>query len=216
MPVDIFAYFYLPLLLFTAGIAVYRWRVLSIADKWMCVLMIATLIEESFSKYYASTIHYNFFTYHIYTLVELFLISLYFDRSIGFRKPYLIGIIIGACGVVLSLINTFYFQSTHTFNSYFLLFEGVIVLSFCLLSFYRLLIRDNIVPGKMAQFWLTICFMFYQSLAYANNGVYGALAGQNNLLSSILDWSRQIVNLLFYFGIALVFIRYKKLIPSGE
>jgi hypothetical protein len=216
MSIILFESIYLPLLLLTAGIAFYRWRILSKADRWICTLLFITLLQESLSGYLGLMKKANFATFHFYTAIELFLIALYFDRSIGFRRPYIVGICIGIAGIIVSAINTYFFQPMEKFNSYFLLFEQCVILSLCLLSFYRLLIRDNIVPSKMAHFWLTICFLFYSSLTYADNGLYGAMVGHNNVLSKILDWTRQIANILFYFGIALVFIRYKKLIPSGE
>lgn len=216
MTLQFYSSLYLPLLLLTALLAIYRWKILSVADKWICVLLVVTLIQESVSVYLGLIHLDNFFTYHIYTFIELFLIALYFDRSIGFKPPNLNGIIIGICGMVLSLINTFFFQSTQKFNSYFLLLEQCVIIALCLLSFYRLLIREDIVPSRTAHFWLTICFLFYSSLTYANNGLYTAVVGYDTALSRILNWTREIANLLFYIGIALVFVRYKKLVPSGE
>lgn len=216
MPLRFFSSFYLPLLFLTALLAIYRWQILSKADKWICVLLVVTLIQECISTYIGLIKLDNFFAYHVYTFIELFLIALYFDRSIGFRKPYFYGIIIGVTGIILSLVNTFYFQSTQKFNSYFLLFEQCVIISLCLLSFYRLLLREDVVPSKMTHFWVAICFLFYSSLTLANNGLYAAVIGYDTQLSRILNWTREIANLLFYLGIAVVFVRYKKLVPSGE
>lgn len=211
----VFSNFYLPLLFFTAGISIYRWRILGKADKWMCILLITTLIQECLSRWLAFKGN-NFIMFHIYAPVELFLISLYFDRSIRFRKPYVVSIVVGISGIILGVINTIYLQSYKQINSYMLLLEACVILSFCMLSFYRLLIREDIVPVKMAHFWLTICFLFYCSLTFAVIGLYGALVGANNTLAKIFDLTLYIANLLLYSGIAVVFIRYKKLIPSGE
>jgi hypothetical protein len=144
------------------------------------------------------------------------LISLYFDRSIGFRKPFVIGISVGVAGIILSLVNALYFQSVRNINSYILLLEGCVIISFCMLSFYRLLIRDNIVPGKMAHFWFTICFLFYSTLTFVIYGLYGAMVGRGTTLATIFDVTLYFANLMLYSGIAIIFLRYKKLIPSGE
>jgi hypothetical protein len=204
------------LLLITAGYAVYRWELLSNADRWICVLLCLTLVQECIAGHLLFTYRNNFFTYHIYTPIELFVIVNYFVRSIGLGNSEYTGVWLGIAGIMLSLINSLLLQSFYQINSYYLLFEGLVVLGFCLISFYRLLIKDDVVPGRMVHFWITICFLFYWSLTYANLGLYGAQVGKNSLLTKIFDVTLYSANLLFYFGIALVFVRYKKLIPSGE
>ena len=208
--------FYQLLLLITAGCAVYRWELLSKADKWICVLLCLTLVQECIASHLRFTYRSNFFTFHIYTPIELFVIVNYFGRSIGLGNSKYTGVWLGLAAILISVVNTLFLQSFHQINSYYLLFEGLVVLGFCLLSFYRLLIKDDVVPGKMAHFWITICFLFYWSLTYANLGLYGALLGKNSLLTKIFDATLYSANLLFYFGVALIFVRYKKLIPSGE
>ena len=210
-----FSNFYLPLLFIAAAIALFYWRILSLADRWMSILLIVTIIQECISRFLAFQGN-NFITFHIYTPIELFLISIYFDRSISFKRPYRVGIIVGVAGIILAAINTIFFQSVKGINSYFLIFEACVILSFCMLSFYRLLIRDNIIPRRMTHFWLTICFLFYSSLTFVIYGLYGAMIGHDTSLAKIFDLTLYFANLFLYFGIALVFFRYKKLIPSGE
>jgi hypothetical protein len=68
----------------------------------------------------------------------------------------------------------------------------------------------------MAHFWFIICFLFYWSLTYANFGLYGAQLNSKNIVSVIFNFTLLAANYLFYIGIATIFLRYKKLIPSGE
>jgi len=217
MDFETFSIIYLTVLFITVGLAIYRWRILSTADRFMCLLLFATLIAEGFSNFLARTGN-NFLTYHFYTPIELFLISLYFDRSIRFRRPYFIGLIVGISGIILSIINTSYFQPYDQFNSYILLLDACVIVIFCFLSFYRLLIKEDAVPVKMAHFWLTICFLFFSSFTFVFYGLYGTLVGQdhNSRLAYIFNYALWFSNLFLYIGIAIVFIRYKKLIPSGE
>ena len=207
---------YISLLILAALISLYRWPILSRADRWVCLLLCATLLQESLAEYFKVQFKNNFITYHIYTPIELFIIALYFDQSMRFKHPYRVGISIGILGIILSIINTVYFQPIHTFNSYYLLFEGCIVVSLCLLSFYKLLIREDIITRRMSNFWLTMCFLFYWSLTYVNLGLFTVQIGRDDMLAKVFTWTLYLANLLFYFGLALVFLRYKKLIPSGE
>jgi hypothetical protein len=215
MPDIVFWILYLPLLLIVAGIALSKWKILSTADRWMAALLLVTVAQECLSRFLASNGN-NFRSYHIYTPIELFFISMYFDRSIAFRHAYRLGGIIAVVGFILAFVNVLYFQPFDRFNSYFLMFEACVILSFCMLSFYRLLIRDDVVPGKMTQFWLTLCFLFYSSLTFVIYGLYGAMIGHKSSLSNIFGFTLFFANFSLYFGIGIVFSRYKKMIPSGE
>jgi len=61
-----------------------------------------------------------------------------------------------------------------------------------------------------------MCFLFYWSLTYVNLGLFTVQIGRDDMLAKVFTWTLYLANLLFYFGLALVFLRYKKLIPSGE
>ena len=207
---------YLLTVTFAAIATVYRWRLLSIADRWIAILMVATSVQELAAAYLALYYHNNFATFHIYTPIEIGIICMYFDRSIRFRKPYVIGGIIAGISALVSIYNSVELQPLDMMNTYFILYEGCLIIIFCLLSFYKLLIRDDIVPGRMTHFWLTICFLFYWTLTYANLGLFARVPEDQVTLRAIFIWTLYFANLLFYLGIITVFVRYKKLIPSGD
>jgi hypothetical protein len=71
MSYNLFSNIYLPLLCITAMLALYRWQVLSKADKWMSILMVITLVQECLSRYLAHKGN-NFPTFHFYTPIELY------------------------------------------------------------------------------------------------------------------------------------------------
>jgi hypothetical protein len=206
----------LSLLLITIVIALRQWKILSRADRWMSVLLILTFIQESVAGYLAIHKMNNFPTYHVYTPIELFLIINYFDQSIQIIKDRYVGVYLGLAAVVISIINTLFFQSFYSINSYYLLFEGIVVIGLCMLSFYKLLVREDVVPQKMVLFWISVCFLFYWCLSYTDLGMWVATIDRNNLFKKILAAALYYANILFYLGLATVFFRYKKLIPSGE
>lgn len=207
---------YVPLLFITFCIAVVQWKKLSKADRWICLLLIISFIQECVARYYHVKYRNNFPTFHVYTPIELSIIIIYFNSSIGFIKHRYFELSTFAICGILGFLNTRYIQSLYQFNSYYLLFEGCVVIGLCMLSFYRLLIREDIVPGRMAHFWFIICFLFYWSLTYANFGLYGAQLNSETIVATIFNFTIQAANFLFYIGIATIFLRYKKLIPSGE
>ncbi len=206
---------YLLVLCLAAIATLSRWRLLSSADRWIPVLILATLTQECIAYVMSRVFGNNYPSYHVYTPIEVAIICMYFDRSMRFRSPYVIGGSIAGFSVLLSVFITWKLQPMNTYNSYFLLYEGCLVIVFCLLSFYKLLIRDDLTPVKMAHFWLTICFLLYWSLVFANLGLFNLIPSEQKFLRSTFIWALYCANLLFYLGIVTVFVRYKKLIPSG-
>lgn len=207
---------YLLVLSFAAIATLYRWRLLSSADRWIPILMLATLAQECVANVMSRVTGNNYPSYHVYTPIEVCIICLYFDRSMRFRFPYVIGSTIAGISVLLSIFISWKWQPVDTFNSYFLLYEGCLVIVFCLLSFYKLLIREDVIPGRMAHFWLTICFLLYWSLTFANLGLFARVPVEQVYLRTIFRITLYCANLLFYLGIIGVFVRYEKLIPSGD
>lgn len=207
---------YLALLICTLGISLYRWKFLSKADRWICLLLLITIIQENIANYFYQKFGNNLITYHFYTPVELCLIVLYFNSSLRLGNSMVFGGFAVLICIALALINVIFFQPLSSFNSYYLLFEGCIVIGLCLLSLYKLLIREEVIPNKMVHFWFIICFLFYWSLTYANFGLYSESVKVGGTVDAIFNWALYFANYLFYLGIAIVFIRYKKLIPSGD
>lgn len=207
---------YEALLLFTAASAISRWRFLSNADKWIAILLLITILQEGIAGVLRTLYVNNFITYHIYTPIELYFIINYFIRATRVKNATILGITLGLFAVLLSILNTIYLQGLKQWNSYYLLFEGIVVICFCLFSFYRILIRDNVTPKNMALFWISSNFLFYWCLTFINVGMYPLIIGTTNLLRLLISTTLLYANLLFYAGIAIVFLRYKKLVPSGE
>ncbi|MEO6832754.1 MAG: hypothetical protein ABI378_09735 [Chitinophagaceae bacterium] len=193
-----------------------RWPILKKADRWICLLLSLTVIEESLAEYFKIYFRNNSVIYHIYTPIELFIICIYFDLSLKITKPYRLAFLIGIPGIIVSAFITIYIQPYYKFNSYFLLIEGLVIVSLCLLAFYKLLLREDIVPKMMAQFWLTISFLLYWSVTYISLGLFSGEVNNIDFVAKIIAWTLYIPNFLFYVSLMIVFIRYKKLIPSGE
>jgi hypothetical protein len=206
---------YFLLLLSINLLSIIRWKHFGVAEKAVAILIGVTVISEALSTFASYRWHNNLTVYHIYSPVEFFLISLYFNYSIvAFRKRN-IGVLVGASGVIFSLFNTLFIQRITTINSYFLLFEGTAIIIYCLLSFHQILMDEEQLPYRFAHFWITICFLIYWSSTFTGWGIYTVLHWKDSTVSTIFNKVLAAANFTFYLGIGLVFLRYKKLIPSG-
>ena len=207
---------YLLLLLSINVLAIIKRKNLATADRILALFMTITFLEESLSFLLATKKHNNFPLFHISGPVEFLFTSLYFNYAIRFFRKRNIGIIIGSAGVVLSLFNTAYYQHTTTINSNFLLFEGTVIIIYCLLSFHQILLDETRLPYRFASFWFTICFLTYWTTTFTGWGVYALLDQQDSVIIYTFGIILAAINFIYYTGIALVFLFYKKLIPASD
>jgi hypothetical protein len=212
---DVKAIAYFTLLLLVSVLGIVKWKSLNLAEKYMAILMPVTLVTEWLAFLIIKNSGNSLPVYHVFNPVEFLLISLYFNQSIEAFKRKNIGLYVGVAGMLIGLMNTLLFQKPTTINSYFLLFEGTVVIIFCLLSFHQILLDEEHLPYGFAHFWITICFMVFYSTTFTGWGIYTILDPKERVINSIFHNVLATVNFIFYTGIAAIFINYKKLTPSG-
>ncbi|MBS1644511.1 MAG: hypothetical protein JST36_05675 [Bacteroidetes bacterium] len=61
-----------------------------------------------------------------------------------------------------------------------------------------------------------MAFLLYWSLTYVSLGLFSGESQNIDFVAKIIAWALYVSNLLFYAGLLIIFIRYKRLIPSGE
>ena len=209
-----FSYYILLVAICIAGGA--QWNKVSRADKWMIVLAAITAINEPITYWAKIRYHNNLLFYNCYTPFEFLCYCMYFNNSLPLLKKYGIGVYVGILGFVLAVINTLAFQPIHTVNSYFLLFEGTVIIIFCLISFYRMFLKAVEVPYRQAHFWFVLCMLLFWSTAFTGFGLWAILNEKDRPINRIFDAIILMDTYLLYGGMSIIFIRYKKLVPSGE
>lgn len=176
------------------------------------LLVISSFINEIVATTYAYKIGNSNIVYGFYSPIELFLISLYFNYSIdGFSRKRL-GVIIGSVCLVIGYVNYFIIQSPKQLNNFYLLFESIVVVSFSLYSFYRMLLADDsLILTKYPHFWFTTILFFFWTSTLFLWGTYGYLTKNAGIANNILLNVLLFVNIIYYLGYGFVFLRYKKM-----
>lgn len=154
--------------------------------------------------------------YHIYSPLELVLLSLYFNECVASLRKYRAGYIVGAAGIVAAVVNARWFQPTTTMNANFLLLEGTAVVIFCLLSLQQLVLDEERALMRQAQFWITCLLLIYWSLTFTGWGIFMFIEKGGAALHALFYKVLSGANYLLYGGLALVFLLYKRLTPSGH
>jgi len=207
-----FAIYYC-LLFFTACLSATYFRRLAFPDKLIGVLVLATFFNELLSFFADKIYHNNLPLYHIFCPIELLLISLYFSYSV--RVLRIIAVVVGLLGVPLSILNCWLFQPLKTINSNFLLFEATAIILYSFTSFRQILLEEERLPYDFAQFWISTGFAIFWGATFTGWGLYTVIDPDEFLINPIFGNVLIAVNYLLYLGISYVFLRYKKLIPSG-
>lgn len=203
------------ILLFLTVIAtVIRWKELRNTDRIIGFFILLAGFGELASYFLIKFVGSNYFFSHIYSPIELFVLCFYFNQSIlSFRKRNL-GIYIGIVGIIVSLIDSIFFQNPFTsLNSYFLLFEASVIIVLCLISFFQILMDEERMPYNFAHFWITIGLLFFWCSTFTGWGLF-SLLGRSEALS-LFTMLLRCIQWILYGALLLVLIRYKKLIPSG-
>lgn len=207
-------FIYLLLLFITFCLGARKWGILQASDKVITVLIGLTLLQEATAFLCYKYIGNNIFTYHIYSPIEFFLICFYFNLINKILRKNNIGLLIGIAGVIVSIINTSNFQPLKTFNSYYLLFEGTIIIILCLLTLCDVLLSDSFDFNRRSYFWITLALMLYWSITYTGWGIFNLLNAENRSFLKTFMVISQGSNIVFYISIGFVFIYYKKFIPA--
>lgn len=199
-----------------AALAIVRWKHFSPADRIVGILLIVTVVQETISFGMVRVMHRNnMVTYHIYSPVELLLICLWLYNSHAWKRARAFALSCGVAGCLLSLLNSIFLQSIHIPNTYFLLIEGALIIQLSLTSIAGLVMRESADPYRMVHFWIALDLIFYWSITLVAYGMIG-LTTENDMVAH--HWARIILllaNILFYTALGVIFLRYKKLIPSG-
>jgi len=158
------------ILIVTAAIPVifgtYHYRKLDIGTKIFFYLAVFSFIDESVAYYSALHYHNNMFIYNIANIIEVFIVSLYFNATIKFFKERNFGIIIGILSVIFGIINNFFIQSPNGITNYFLFFQALITIAMSIFSLSMFMIHGSGNVKKEVHFWFPAILMFSWSSVY--------------------------------------------------
>lgn len=139
--------------------------------------------------------------YHIYSVVELELTTIYFLYTIAIKRKTLIAILAGIMWSVMAIINCIYcYQPLTVFNSNYLLLETIVIIGMSLYALIHIFKDDSIVSVinyDMFFVWISFLvlwtgsFFFWAGLSLIYKSSY------RNILAS----GQAILNIVTYIGV---------------
>ncbi len=210
-------YSYYAILLLTFLCALYRYKIVSRALKFLVVLLGASCASEGIAYYASIKYHNNMPVYAIYNLVELGLTSLYFNYCIIAFEKRKIGYYIAFAGIILGTVNILFIQGPDVVDSYFMVLEGLFIMGMSIISLFQLLMKKGELRlYKYPDFWVAIIFLFFWSATVLNWTVYNFFIVRFTAYIPVIDVSLVVVNIFVYIGLGCIFILYPRLYDSAK
>lgn len=199
---------YLSVLLSVIGAMIY-WR-LDSTLKIFCIFLIVTGALECMSFALSYIQVNNLRLVHIYTLLELVILSMFFLSVFKKMKlEYPIKTITGVL-LLLCILNSIFIQPLDTFNSYAATLVSLTLISYCILTFYHLLGRDDSKYNKIR--WLVSGLLLYQMTSFVVMA-FSNILSQMAVEVDLIVWFMRIVIMIvtkILFGAIILLAAFPK------
>jgi hypothetical protein len=191
--------FFLILFVLNIMLGIYRFKVLRFQSRLILFLVIFTLITEICNYFSAKYLGTNFPSIHIYTAVELLVLSIayYYELKIVNKKGYFTMVIFY---LLFCLGNAFFFQPAWThLNSYAQLLESIFFTYLALLFFYQFIKGDNKYPlYQYSFFWINVGFLIYLIGNLLFSGLYNRYIENHEIAKGLFQWLSSSFNIFLY------------------
>jgi len=171
---------------------------------------LCSFLEESLAYYWALRYNRNTVVYNITNIIEIFIVSLYFNYAISFFRKRNIGIIIGAFSVAFGIINNFFIQSPNSITNYFLFYQALVTIAMCIILLSTFMVHSytgNV--KKEVHFWLAVILMFCWSFCYL---VFTLMKYYTTTaIGTIAVVTLTVVGIITNLSIAVIFYLYPKM-----
>lgn len=209
-------YIYLLSMLFACVCSVYRYRAVDTASRILAILICCAFANEGAAFYLTKKYHNNLPLYAFYGLLEYALLCLYFNRVIDIFIKYNLGLYIALVGVILGVLNILFVQHLNI-NSYFLLFEGIVVIGMSLFAFFRILLKnDSLNLYRYHHFWFISVLIFFWCITFFSWGLYNYI-NQKFFRSALnINIALAISSTITYSCFGCIFLLYPKMQKNNE
>lgn len=191
----------------------YRYRTLDKASRIFCIWVGFIFCSEAVAFYAAWVYKDNLAVYGVSTLLQTFLVCIYFNYSIETFRQKNIGIWMGLTTASLGFYHQLVCQPQIRLDYHFVACSGLITIGVCLYALLRLLNGpDSLRLASYPHFWFqailiafwTLTLLLWTSLDYMSSHIatYAKLARPLLIM----------VNILTYSAVSSVFLLYPKMV----
>ncbi len=216
---DIYSIFYYSVLIVAAAISLLKFRKVEKSFKWVCLLLVLTLISELIAKYFSIHRQPNGIVYVIFTPVEYFMYTMIYQAFFDDKKWTRILGMSAAGLLVLEVVNTVFIQPVNESPTNIINIESVLLVILSLKLFISLRekpVYENVMGEGV--FWFNTAVLFYYAfdiLFWGFHNVVFRLPNPPAIIYSGLLLFNGILYLTYTAAVVLNANAVKKLVQAG-
>jgi len=208
---DILFITYLSVLTLGVLLGLYRYKGVDDKGKIILYLLIATVLTEGTALILTKNQVNQEPLYHLYSIIEIVLTSLYFFKTIKTRYYKVLIVITVIFWIVLGSLNAIFYQPLSTLNTNILLLESVSIIPMSIYALYVIFLADDIQNVlKYPLFWVWACFLLYWSTTFFFWAYVRAFDQAHLPYENLITYSQGMVNIINYIGLGYTFLLYPK------
>ncbi len=204
----IYKYIYLSIISISLVIGIVNYRILNIGGKILTAYLLSVLTTEILALIVFKTD--NLLVYITGCSFQYALVLFYFNESFSNIKKRNLGLITAPLSIFIFFIIT-HFKGipTRKIYEYLILMEGFFIISFCLMAYYYLLVKDMSTQIlRVFDFWIVSLLFLFWSLSYFYWGFSGIIFHYK--YHYVIYYFIWVVNCILYGGIGYILYSYKK------
>lgn len=177
------------------------------ASKTIIGFIFISMISEIMALIFIQKFGKNLIIYNIYNLISFLILCLYFEKLV-YKLP---AKLIAGIGISAYIVDLFIQDFNNGLVTYFIMFQNLLTIALCLYYYYQVLASDIIEIHLSPHFWITALILVFSCFTFFYWSV-GLNAYQHQSEKS--GWIMlmiQIINIVFYSSMGIIFLFYNKL-----
>lgn len=195
----VYIYYYLMLVSFVTGCFYLQHRYVRL----LVALLSISILTEIAVEIRGKDANRHFVFYHFFVLFEYVFMTFILRQWITNKNVRKIMQISAFAFCVISLLISFYVQDFSFHPSINLNIEGLLILTWCIISFFSITPLEDTPIYYFPAFWITLAFLLYFAGSLGVNGVYNMLAEKVSNAKEIYTLFSSISNYLLYIFITI-------------
>ena len=202
---------YLILIAFISFIGIYKYNKISEAGHIIVMLLVSTTLIEVVVVIFEYLNLQKAPLYHAYSVIEIFLITLYFIKTAKLKKERLW---IAAAAILwpcVAILNCIYFQPITKVNTNMLLIESFSMIVMALYALYTMLVDDTITDiTEHEHFWTWVSLLILGTgtfffWGYLPTAIKNAKSSNSYANINLMEVVQSVVNIFSYSVIGFTF-----------
>lgn len=214
----VFCIYYLAIII-TLLVGITTYKRLDVAMHAVVMLMAVMSISELISYVAVELRQYamRYAIYHFYSIIEIFLQSLFFIYAIKPHHYKRLVVISAIVWPIIGFLNMVFLQPWNQLNNNMLMLESFATITMSLYFIYWLLKNDKVKNiFRDPHFWMAVCFLILWSVTFFFWAFIKILYRADWPYSELIMYIEVIINTCVFIGMTVIFLTYPQKLRTIE